>query len=259
MVDSKYSMLGNPMSKQGAIFIAKDIEGNIQAFTDIIKTTLQANGIVITPKIEQEISLYFRIKQEEYDQELFTKGIPEKLQILLSYTKKGKLVAYCRRVTISEDELVLLIHNCSQIGYVHRSKFLEYVPGNRKLTESDRSVMRKNEPRKFLGKVRAIFEERKNYMVHLFENGEKWHCFYYTYKDMEPSDTNSWKYGPHLHYVSYLWPDYGKRQVWESFDKREHNIEGVHIRLEPLPEYKQEGNQEIKALFDAFMTKYKKP
>lgn len=257
MEHSEYSMLGNPMSKNGAFFLAKSIEGNIQAFTHIIKITLEANGIVVTPQIEQEISLYFRAKQEEYDKELFEEGIPDKLQTLLSYTKKSKLVAYCKRITISEDELVLLVHNCSQIGYTHKSKFLKYVPENRKLTKTDRTVMIKNEPKKFFGKIRAIFKERKNYMVHLFESDKIWHCIYYTYHEME-ADNNQWKYGPHLHFVNYLWPEYTKRKVWESFDKREHDIKGVHIRLEPLPEYKPEGSQEFRALAKAFIDKYKK-
>jgi hypothetical protein len=242
------------MTKHGAFVLAKGIEGGIQAFTKIMKMTLEANGITVTPEIEQEISLYFKTKQEEYDQELFRKGIPEKLQTLLGYTKKGKLKAYCKRLIISEQELVLLVHNCSQIGYTHRSKFLEYVPENRRLTKSDRTYMRDKEPKEFISKINAIFEERKNYMIHLFESGEKWHCFYYTYKDMEPV---SWKHGPHLHFVNYLWPEYGKRQVWESFDKRQHNIESVHIRLQPLPQYGPEVNQDFKALAHAFINKYK--
>ncbi len=122
--------------------MSKDIEGANQAFSDIIKMALQANGIEVTPQIEQEISLYFKAQQEEYDRELSSKGIPEKLQALLGHTKKSKLIAYSKRITISEQELVLLVHNCSQIEYAHRSKFLEYVPENRRLTESDRTLMR---------------------------------------------------------------------------------------------------------------------
>ena len=80
------------MSKQGAIFMSKDIEGANQAFSDIIKMALQANGIEVTPQIEQEISLYFKAQQEEHDRELSSKGIPEKLQTLLGHTKKSKLV-----------------------------------------------------------------------------------------------------------------------------------------------------------------------
>lgn len=248
-------MLGDPMSKHGAVFLTNNVEGEIQIQVDIIKTTLQANGIAVTLQIEDEISLYFKTQQEKYDRELFAKGIPEKLQTLLAHTKKSKLVAYSKRITISEQELFLLIHNCGQIGYKHRSKFLEYVPKNRMLTKSDRTYMRDKEPKKFISKIRAIFEERKNYMIHLFESAEKWHCFYYTYKDMEPV---SWKHGPHLHFVNYLWPEYGKRQVWESFDKRQHKIEGIHIRLEPLPQYGSEGNPEFRALARAFIDKYKK-
>jgi len=244
------------MSKQGAIFLAKDIEGGIQASTHIMKITLEANGIVVTPQIEQEISLYFKMRQEEYDKEVFAQGVPEKLQTLLNYTKKSKLLAYCRRITISEEELFLLVHNCSQIGYTHQSKFLEYVPENRRLTESDRAILIKNEPKKFFGKIRSIFKERKNYMVHLFESDKIWHCLYYTYHEME-ADNNEWKHGPHLHFVNYLWPEYTKRKVWESFDKREHNINGVHIRLKPIPEYKAEGNQEFRALAHALIAKYK--
>lgn len=218
--------------------------------------TLQANGIEVTPQIEQEILLYFKAQQEEYDRELSSKGIPEKLQTLLGHTKKSKLVAYSKRITISEQELVLLVHNCSQIEYTHRSKFLEYVPENRRLTESDRTLIRQSEPKKFIGKIRAIFEERKNYMVHLFESEKIWHCIYYTYHEME-ADNNQFKYGPHLHFVNYLWPEYTKRKVWESFDKREHNIKGVHIRLKPLPPPPPQANQEFRELAKAFINKYK--
>jgi len=250
-------MLGDPMSKHGAFILMQDMEGVIQASTYITKITLQAKGIEVTPEIEQEIALYFKTQQEEYDLELSSKGIPEKLQTLLGYAKKSKLLAYCKRITISEQELALLVHNCSQIGYTHRSKFLEYVPENRRLTESDRTKLRQKEPNKFIDKIRAIFEERKNYMVHLFENGEKWHCVFYTYKDMESGEKGHWLYGPHLHYINYLWPEYGKRQVWESFDKREHNIEGVHIRLEPLPPPPQDNQEFFIAITRTLLAKYK--
>ncbi len=93
-------------------------------------------------------------------------------------------------------------------------------------------------------------------MVHLFESEKIWHCIYYTYHEME-ADNNQFKYGPHLHFVNYLWPEYTKRKVWESFDEREHNIKGVHIRLEPLPPPPTQANQEFRALTRAFIAKYK--
>ena len=227
-----YLRFGQPTSSNGALYQTKDEEGIIQAYTDISKSYLQANGIVVTPDIEQEIVSYFRQQHEENEQQLFSEGIPEKLVTLISFTKKSKLVAYCKRIKMSEDELVLLIHNCSQIGFKHQSKFAEFVPKNRRLLDSDISDMKEGNPRKLSSKVRSIFEERKKHHVHLFDRGTEWHCFYYTYKDMESEKKNHWELGSHLHYVSYLWPNYRKRQIWESFDKRTVDIQGVHIQLE---------------------------
>ena len=68
---------------------------------------------------------------------------------------------------------------------------------------------------------------------------------------------NQWKYGPHLHFVNYIWPEYTKRKVWESFDKREHNIEGVHIRLAPLLPPTPQNNKEFSEIARAFIAKYK--
>ena len=89
-------------------------------YADIYKTTLQANGIEITPDIEQQIILYCRERQAEYDRQVASEEIPEKLRVLLEFTKKSKAVAHCKRTKISEHELFLLIHNCSQIGFTHR-------------------------------------------------------------------------------------------------------------------------------------------
>lgn len=250
-------MVGNPLCKDGAITLTKSIEGIIQMFSDMTKATLQANGIEVTPIIEQEILQYFKKQVEEYDVQFSKEGIPSKLQDLLNQTKKSKLKAYCSRITISEEELVLLVHNCSQIGYTHQSKFLEYVPENRRLSKIDRTVLIKNEPKKFFNKVRSIFNERKNYIVHLFEKGQIWHCFYYTYHEMEERN-NQFKLGPHLHFVNYLWTEYSKNQVWKAFDMREHDIKGAHIRLQPFPEYESEGNYEFRELATELITKYKK-
>jgi len=54
----------------------------------MMKITLQANGIEVTPEIEQEILLYFKKQQEEYDLQIWNEGIPQKLHTLLDYTKK---------------------------------------------------------------------------------------------------------------------------------------------------------------------------
>jgi len=253
-----YYKLGSIKSPHGALYCIKDKDGGIQAYTEICVATLQANGIQVTPDIEQEILSYYRQLQEECDRQLDSEGIPKKLQTLLRFTRKSKLVAYCKRITISEDELFLLLHNCSQIGLKHQSKFIEFVPQSRKLLDSDISDMKQGNPRKFSSKVRSIFAERKKYSVHLFSMGNEWHCFYYTYQDMECGGKSHWALGPHLHYVSHLWPNYRKRQVWESFDSRNINIQGVHIKLIRSEMDAEAINQQFNSSFIELLDKFKK-
>ena len=91
-------MLGNPLSKHGAVMMSKDPEGAIYMFTDIMKITLEANGIEITPQIEQEILDHFKKEKEDYDKEILLKGIPEKFITLFNFDVKRKLLisAQCR-------------------------------------------------------------------------------------------------------------------------------------------------------------------
>jgi hypothetical protein len=69
----------------------------------------------------------------------------------------------------------------------------------------------------------------------MFEHGADWHCFYFTHDDINPENSNHWKYGCHLHYVSHLWPNLNKAWVWKCFNKRATDISGsLHIRFEPF-------------------------
>jgi hypothetical protein len=231
MSEPEFGKLGSPTSPHGAIYVSRSIEGGIQVFTDIALETLKLNGIEITPEIKDEVYQIFQILQSECDKELFAQGIPEKLVKLLSFTKKSKLVAYCKRITITEDELVLLIHNCSQLGFSCNSKFPKYLPKKRQYSADEMDDLINREPAKFRKAVDSIFKERKNYMIHMFTRDNEWHCFYSTYHDLEDAGQR-FKDGPHTHFVNHLWPEYTKKQVWKSFDQRTHKIRGVHIKLE---------------------------
>ena len=174
------------------------------------------------------------MKKEKYDNEISSLGIPESLKELFSIKKKSKALALCKRMHISEYDVYLLIKNCSQIGFTQRSKFPEFIPETTKLKSSDFVGLKQRSPRETLNKVHRFFKERKNFMVHLFERGTEWHCFYNTYQDMEEGKNGHWENGAHLHYLSYLWPEYRKKQVWDSFEKRRVEINGVHISLKPF-------------------------
>jgi len=227
--------LGSLESTHGAVYILRDREDIIKMYAEICETTFKLNGGTLTPEIKNEILALCRIRQDKLDRMMDSMGIPDKLRQLLEISSKPKLKHYCNRLSISEKELIILIHNCSQIGFTHRSKFPIYVPQHLEVNNSDLSNLKKREPTKFFKKINArLYGEEKRIHVHLLEKESQWHCFFCTYQDMQ-SDDNHWKNGSHIHYVSYLWPDYHKKQIWESFDKRCTDITGsIHIRFEKL-------------------------
>jgi hypothetical protein len=212
----------------GAIYVSYTREGMIQNLADILITELKLKGEVVTledKKLALEIS---RKTIDELDIKDAKKGVPNKLKALLEINKKSKAIKYCKNLELSEDELYLLIHNSTQIGFKCRSKFAKYIPSHLKLTDLDISRLRNNQLEKFRKKVKAIFSERRHISAHFFERGNQWHCFYFAFQDLEPTH---WRCS-HLHYVSYLWPQLTKKRVWTAFDKRSTNIPGnIHIRL----------------------------
>jgi hypothetical protein len=222
-----------PFTPEGALYIVHGKEGVAQFWADNCKIGLQSKGIQITPDIENEILDLVQSKLGEIESEIDAEGLPAKLMPLFEIKKKSKVVGYCKKLELSEDELVLLIHNCRQIGFKHRAKFTQFVPPHLKVLDSDISAMKNDNPRQFLKKVHGIFKERKRIHIHLLERGNEWHCFYFSYSDIEAGDRSHWKHGSHLHYISHLWSNLKKEQVWESFDKRVVEIQGsAHIKLQ---------------------------
>ncbi len=235
MTFKSMTKFGSLFAPEGAIYVARGKEGVVQLFADICKSALKLKGEKITPAIEKEILEVVQKKLDEMDSEINIEGIPDKLMPLFEIKKKSKVLGYCKNLELSESELFLLMHNCYQIGFKHRAKFTEFIPTHLRILDSDISAMKNRNSRQFLKKVRGVFQERKRIHIHVLEKDNEWHCFYYTYSDIESGNKSHWNYGSHLHYVSYLWPNLRKRQVWESFDQRTVEIQGsAHIRLRPF-------------------------
>jgi len=196
---------------------------------------LQAKGVLITPEIKSQVKTDVKRREAEYHDKVNQAGVPDKLKELFLITRKAQAEQYARQTVISEYELFLLIHNCSQIRFTHRSKFKQYIPEHLKVLDTDRDEMKTGNPKKMMKKVSSGLLERKYIHVHLFEFSGDWHCFYFTHQDIEPTSANHWKYGCHLHYISHLWPRLRKRWIWSKFNKRSTDISGsLHIKFEPF-------------------------
>ena len=225
---------GSLLARSGALYFATDQEGLMQMAIDMELEQLRAKGGFVTPDIKSEVKSDVQRKKAEYHDKVNQLGVPDKLKNLLLITKKAEAEQYVRELVISEYDLFLLIHNCSQIRFSHRSKFKQYVPEHLRVSDTDRDEMKIGNPKKIMKKVSSGLLERKYIHVHFFEFSSDWHCFYFTHQDIEPTK-NHWKYGCHLHYISHLWTGLKKRWVWSKFNKRSTDISGsLHIKFEPF-------------------------
>ena len=235
MINRHITRFGFPLTKSGALYCPSDEEGLIQMDVDLNRTKLQAKGLYITPEIESKIKKDVKHRAVEYHNKVNQLGVPEKFKKLFQITRKAQTEQYVRQMAISEYELFLLIHNCSQIRFTHRSKFKQYVPSHLKLSDNDRDDMKAGNPKKLTTKVHSGLLERKYVHVHLFEYGSEWHCFYFSHHDIEPTNKNHWKYGSHLHYISHLSSELKKRWIWSKFNRRSADIpDSLHIKFEPF-------------------------
>ncbi len=226
---------GSPLARSGALYCPSDQEGLIQMDVDLKLAQLQSKGVLITPEIESKIKSDVQRRKVEYNNKVNQVGVPDKFKNLFQITRKAKAEQYARQIVISEYDLFLLIHNCSQIRFAHRSKFKQYVPEHLRVSDTDRDEMKTGNPKKMMKRVSSGLLERKYIHVHLFEFSSDWHCFYFTHQDIEPTSANHWKHGCHLHYISHLWPGLKKKWIWSKFSKRSTDILGsLHIRFEPF-------------------------
>lgn len=226
---------GSPLTRSGALYFACDQEGLIQMDVDMKLEQLHANGVVITPNVKSQVKDSVRRKKAEYHDKVSQVGIPDKLINLFQITRKSQAERYSRGLVLSEYDLFLLTHNCSQIRFTHRSRFKQHIPDHLIVSDTDRGEMKTGNPKSFLKKVRSGLLERRYIHVHLFEYGSDWHYFYFSHQDIDPADTNHWKYGCHLHYISHLWPNLKKSWIWKKFNKRFTEISGsLHIRFKPF-------------------------
>lgn len=199
---------------------------------------MEMKGVTVTPAIEKHIEEWSKQEQQKFDKETAARGVPEKFRALFEMTRKAEAVKYCRQLELDDEELNLLILNSYQIGFRHSLRAKEFVPPHLAISDDDISRLKNNpeeEGKRFARKVSAVFKERKRVHVHLFEKGSEWHCFHFTYGDVESETNSHWELGPHVHYVSHLWSGLKKENVWQSLKQRKTMRKAVHIRFHETP------------------------
>jgi hypothetical protein len=223
---------GNPATPLGARYVVSDRDGLRQVAIDLEHLRLITNGVPITDTMFHLIEDRVKVEQVLLDHRLTSEGIPKNLSLLLDIGRVADARKYTNQLQISEYELFLLIHNCEQLGWGHRSKFPQYVPDHLQISDKDRQESHLGRLEPLARKLASTMEERRCIHVHLFERGLAWHCFYFSNDDLREGKESHWKHGPHLHYVSHQWPKYSKEEIWSLFDTRQTKISGaIHVRF----------------------------
>jgi hypothetical protein len=158
-------------------------------------------------------------------------GVPDYLQKLLSIEKKSELEKFCRGITITLEDLVMLIVNSGMIGYMHLRDHHEFVPKHLPPSDEELNALFDSHvgekltgsAKKCVNKVSQIFKERRYLSLHVFLNAQKWHLFYF---DQNSVQGLHWKHGAHIHFVNYLCIDINN--CCDDFDKVE--SVSLHIR-----------------------------
>ena len=177
---------GSPLTSSGAHYLVSDEEGLIQMDVDMKLEQLHVRGISITQDIKSQVKSDVQKIKAEYHDKVRQVGVPDKFEKLFQITSKAQAEKYLREIVLSEYELFLLIHNCNQIRFTHRSRFKPYVPEHLIVSDTDIDKMKSSNPKKFLKKTRSTEFERRYIHVHLFEYSSDWHCFYFSHQDTAP-------------------------------------------------------------------------
>lgn len=223
-------ILGEIDWAEGAIAVVKSLRGTI----GLKYETMILDKEFSVEKL-QEIKRDFNKELVSTEKKIKEEGVPSLFIDLFDKVKKNDVKKICKNLKITERDLFLLIVNSEQIGFSHSSKHLSFIPDHHHYEKGDINKLADTQEcpkirKKMMSKISGAFNERKNISCHLFQNGIMWHCFYFSYEDSlnMPSVKQHWKFGTHIHYVSYIWNS-DKDSFWLSLEKRKTSFPNFHI------------------------------
>ncbi|MDD2951118.1 MAG: hypothetical protein PHU29_10050, partial [Sulfuricurvum sp.] len=138
---------------------------------------------------------------------------------LFNCNSKRELEKLAKDIIIHQQDFVEIIlaaqHN-ELSPYNYANYFDRRIPDHLMPTEEEHEAISKNgvgkyktrKAQKFANKIFQLPIQQRITAAHLFYTSDQkyWDLFYFDDKDRSKYD-NHWKYGPHIHFVSDLWPN----------------------------------------------------
>ncbi len=203
------------------------IEGNEFEFANpfeiFFKIRLQANlmiGKEILSREYQSLSHYDIEKliyletideSNKENQKLLETEIPQGLLRILDLNTKDEQIDSLKGIALTFDEMqAFTLKAYKDYGYSYSLYSSEH---HHKGLDKDRipkaafkdktgQIVSSNDTNMTSGEIKQMIEHRKMTVSKFFDKGDKWHCFFLTYKSIGGKEL-SYKYGqPHMHYIS---------------------------------------------------------
>lgn len=161
----------------------------------------------------------------------------EALLTLFTFTSKRALIKHARQLVITSNDFAHLIEatKYADIGVQHCIHHRDIVPEHLHLRPEEVAALSSGEaesPLKAGRKLVQAFKDRRFRVGHMFytHRSKRWHFFYFDQRDLD-ADEAHWSYGPHVHFVNFLWPEYSAEGLWDEFTTGNPKIGGAaHIR-----------------------------
>jgi hypothetical protein len=163
--------------------------------------------------------------------------LPENLLTLLETERKKDQIKLLKNVSLTTHELIAFIfYAYEKHGYTYSQYKASYHHKGLDVTklpalihiEKDGKVNTIGKTKLTEGQLKQVVEHRKVTVSKFLDNGEKWHCFFLTFKSLGGKE--GYKDGqPHLHYISNAW-NIPRQAVKEQLTSKEYSLPSLpHI------------------------------
>lgn len=163
--------------------------------------------------------------------------VPEDLINILKTDKKKEQINLLKGLSLTSDELIAFIfkayedfgYTYSQYKASHHHEGLDekelpdliHIENNGKIHSIGKTKLTE-------GQQKQVIEHRKVTVSKFIDNGDKWHCFFLTFKSLGGKE--QYKDGqPHLHYISNTW-NLSRQDVKEQLTNKKYSLPSLpHI------------------------------
>jgi hypothetical protein len=180
---------------------------------------------------------------EKYLREIESEPKPEKLLSLLAMTDKKDQVRTLKGMSLTSNTLMaMILEACAHRRYTysmytshHDRRDLEKEKMPRLAYKEDTgNILAIGQTKLSEGQIKSAIEQKKDNVARFIDNGQNWHCFFYTFNGLLVGKESGGV--PHIHYISHLW-GMSRAEVLEQLKNRDYKLPDPRPHI-PFERYK---------------------